>query len=112
MRKNSNGWLKMNFMDGLSTRIKTDFIQQIEIENDVIRICLKEDREWIVVRRYNSEVIKVRFEEANRCYHDIFAFDDSYFGKGSEDRKVREAVEQDQEYLKVLGEGGNLPKGK
>lgn len=110
VKKNYKGWLIINFLSGLSIRIMICFIEQIEITTGDIKI--RTEKEWTVIRRYNSEAIKQRFEEADRYYHEVFSFDDHYFGKGTENKNVQEAVKLDQEWLKVLGKRGELPKGK
>jgi len=93
-------WVIINCLSGLSTRIMVRCIQKIEIEADVIRICV--EKEWTVIRRYNRDTIEARLQETEKDWRNIYSMNDRYFGEGTEARQVKEAQENERRYLEGL----------
>ena len=94
IRKNSNGWLVINSLNRFSTRINIDFIRQIKITTDAIKIQIEKD--WIAVRRYNQKAIEIRLKESKIWHKDFY---DRLYAANC----VLDETEEEREQLKKRG---------
>lgn len=102
VRGDDKQWIIINSVSGLSTRIKIDRIQEIQITANSIEIRIDGDKYFTTVKRYNENTIELRPWETKRFFKELHQGDDNYYEKGAKERHIREDQENERSYLESL----------